>query len=548
MFAARPGFLNLLKDGGRHFSGLEEATYRNIDACKNLCELLCTSFGPNRMNKLIVNQIDKIFVTSDAATILEQLEVQHPAAKLLAMASKMQDQEFGDVTNFVTTFGGELLYQAETLLRQGLSVSDIVKGYQLALNKSLALLEESVCYRVTDLRQLDELKKGVHTAIASKTIPSSETIANLVAEAVLLTLPNNPTYFNIENIRVAKLIGGGLESQSKVIHGMVLTRSVTGSVCHKENCRVMVISCGLELASTETKGTVLLTSGEELLNYTTGEEEKLEEIIKNIGDAGVEAIITGGTISDLAQYFCDKYNILTLKCTSKFELRRLCQTFGIPSLIRLSTPTSEEMGIAESITVEEIASKKVTIIKAKDSKIATILLRGATHSNLNELECSIDDGVHCVKNLIKDNRFLAGGGASEMHLAYSIQEYGKTLLGLEQYAVIKFAEAFECIPRILAENAGLSSLNIITQLYAAQKKKQQTMGVDILMEDNDSSGITDMIEHQDTPVIDHYKAKACALQLAGEAVITILRIDQIIMARPAGGPKPPQQNQHWDQD
>lgn len=548
MFAARPGFLSLLKDGGRHFSGLEEATFRNIDACKKLCEIIRTSLGPNRMNKIIINNIEKVFVTSDAATIIEQLEVQHPAAKLLAMASKMQEQEFGDGTNFVATFAGELLRQAEILLKQGLHGADITKGYEAALEKAIVFLEEAVCYRVVQLNSSEELKNAVLTSVASKALGSEELMARLIAEAAVAIMPSNPAQFNVDNIRVAKLIGGGLKHQSQVIHGMVVTRDVSGAVAQKRNCKVLVLGSGLEMSSTETKGTVLINNAEQLMNFSKGEEEKMEENIKAIADSGVEAIIVGGVISDLAQHYCNKYNILTLKCKSKFELRRLCRTLGAVALIRLGAPTPEEMGYAESICVEEIASKKVTVIKAKDSQVATILLRGATANVLDELECTVDDGVHCIKNLIKDNRFVAGGAACEIELAHKLQAYGATVAGLEQYAIIKFGEALECVARTLADNAGLHSTHVITQLYNTHKQGKRTMGVDVLAEEADSTGVTDMLQGRDSPIIDHYKTKECALKLASDAAITVLRVDQIIMSRPAGGPKPPQQSGNWDQD
>ena len=548
MFATRPGILNLLKDGGRHFSGLEEATLRNIEACGKLCEVIRTSLGPNRMNKLIVNHLDKLFVTSDAETILEQLDVQHPAAKLLVYAANMQEQEYGDATNLVITFGGELLHQAEILLKEGLSVADIVKGYEIAMEKTISLLNDCVCYRISSLNDVDELKKAIHSSVVSKTLGSMESLPRFIAEAVMMSTSGDVSNLNVENIRVAKLTGGGLQFQSMVIHGMVIQRNVSGSIACKENCKVMVLGGGLELPSTETKGTVLLTSGDQLLNYSIGEEQKIEKTIREIRDAGVEVIIAGGSINDLVQYFCDKYEILTLKITSKFELRRLCQTLGAASLLRLGTPTPEEMGFAESIKVEEIASKKVTLVKSRDSRIATILLRGATTNVLDELERTIDDGIRCVRNLVHDNRFVAGGGACEMELASQLEEYGKTLSGLEQYAVLKFANAFECIVRTLTENAGLHSTQVITTLYALHKQGQQTMGLDITLDDMNSSKVVDVVKGCDPVIIDHLKTKECALQLATQAAMTILRIDQIIMARPAGGPKPPQQNANWDEN
>merc|ERR1719316_565893 len=233
------------------------------------------------------------------------------------------------------------------------------------------------------------------------------------------------------------------------------------------------------MSATETKGTVLLNNAEELMNFTKSEEAKMEEFIKSIKDAGVEFVVAGSTVTEIAVHYLNKYGIMTLKCPSKFELKRVCRTLGATAIIRTGPPLPEEMGYAESVEVEEIASQKVTVIKTGDSKVATIVLRGATPNVLDELERSIDDAANVVRCTTRDPHFVSGAGATEIELADKVQQFGATVPGLDQYAVLKFAEPLEVVPKVLAENAGHNYVDVITAMYAAHQKGEKVTGVDV---------------------------------------------------------------------
>jgi len=498
-----------------------------------------TSLGPNGMNKLIINHIDKHYVTSDAATMLAELEVAHPAAKLLVMASQMQEQEYGDGTNFVIVFAGELLRHSEEFLKQGLHSADIISGYECALEQALKYLSDCVCWSVKDVRSEAELSKAIGPVIASKKLGVESLLSKLVAQAAVCVMPPNAKDFSVDSIRVSKLSGGSL-SQSHLVNGIVINREPAGTVSSKTNCNVVVFSCGLEVSGTEAKGTVLLNTAEELTNFTKGEEDQMEELMKGIKNAGVNAIVVGGSISDIGQHFANKYDILTIKLTSKFELRRLCKTLGAVALVRMGVPIPEEIGKAESISVEEISSKKVTVVKAKGSKVVTIVLRAATPSVLDEVERSIDDAVNCIKSIVRDPRFVPGAGASDIEVAHQLQVFGSGVSGLDQLAILKYAESFECVVRILAENSGHDATEVKTNLYSLHAKGKKNFGVDV-----ESGGV--VVDAVEKHILDHHDTKAWAIRLATEAALTVLRIDQIIMARPAGGPKPPQK-EGWDEE
>mmetsp|Transcript_115882 Transcript_115882/g.322648 ORF Transcript_115882/g.322648 Transcript_115882/m.322648 type:complete len:540 (+) Transcript_115882:107-1726(+) len=532
MFNAPVGIQGLLKEGGRHFSGVDEALLRNIEACKTLSQITKSSLGPYGMNKLIVNHIGKHFVTSDTNTVITELEVMHPAAKLVVMAAKAQEQEAGDGTNFVVSLAGELLQRAEELLKEGIHASDVLKGYELARDKAVALVSEAKAWSCTDMRSVEQLSKCVRTAISGKQLGYETTIAKLVAEACVKVMPPTPSKFEVDNVRVTKVQGGTVFG-SFVVEGVAVARETSGVVKCKEKAKVAVYASGIEMQGTETKGTVLLENAEQLMNYTKGEEQRMDEFIKSIKDAGAEVVISGGAISEIAQHFLNKYQILALKIASKFELRRICRTVGATSIIRSGAPLPEELGYVESVKVEEIASQKLTILKTRDSKISTVVLRSASPNVLDELERAIDNAVNVVRCTTRDPHFVAGAGATEIELAHQLQQFGATVPGLDQYAVLKFAEALEVVPRVLAENAGHNHVDALTALYAAHQKGEQASGVDV-----DSGAL--LCNAVEKEILDHLETKRWALRFTLDAVLTVLQVDQIIMAKQAGGPKPPE--------
>jgi T-complex protein 1 subunit theta len=529
MFNQNVGVQGLLKDGGKHFSGVDEALLRNIEACKTLSQITKTSLGPSGMNKLIVNHLGKHFVTSDTTTIVNEMEVMHPAAKMVVMAARSQDGECGDGTNLVVSLAGELLMRAEELLKEGIHASDILKGYELAKDKALESLDASRVWSCPNVRDVAEIRKSVKTAMSSKQFGSEDLLADLVAQACTKVMPPHQSKFDTDSVRVTKVHGGSLH-KSFVVEGMAIQRGSTGVETFKEKAKVAVFASGIELSGTETKGTVLLESADQLLNYTKGEEQRMEDFIKGIKDVGVDVVVSGGSISEIALHYLNKYRIMAMKITSKFELQRVCRTVGATAIIRQGPPLPEECGYVESIKVEEISSMKVVILKSRDTKIATVVLRSASPNVLDELERSIANAVNVVRSVARDPHFVSGAGATEIELAHQLQLYGATVPGLEQYAVLKFAEALEVVPKVLADNAGHSYVDVITAMYAAHQKGEKSAGVDV-------DGGSTILNAAEKGIIDHEDTKRWALRFAVDAVLTILRVDQIIMAKQAGGPK-----------
>ncbi|KAK3368081.1 chaperonin Cpn60/TCP-1 family [Podospora didyma] len=535
----------LFKGGYNNYDSEDGAVLRNIDACRAISSTVQTSLGPYGRNKIVINHLQKMILTSDAATILRELDVVHPAAKLLVMASQQQESEMGDATNMVIVFAGELLKKAEDLLRMGLKTSDIVTGYERAQKIALDTLDELEVDKVEDLKSAEELSKAIRTVIASKQSGNEDFLAGLVSEAVLSVLPKNPANFNVDNIRVVKIMGGSLD-QSRVVRGMVFPKEPNGSVKKAKKAKVAVYTCPIDTSATETKGTVLLHNAKEMLNFTKGEENQLEAAIKELHDVGLRVIVAGSTVGELAMHYLNRYGILVIKILSKFELRRVCRVVGATPLARLGAPMPDEMGSIDVVETMEIGGDRVTVFRQENevTRTSTIVLRGATQNHLDDIERAVDDGVNVVKAITKDARLVPGAGATEIALVERIQAVGDKTQGLAQYSIKKFGEAFEVIPRTLAESAGLDATEVLSRLYAAhQKEDGWATGVDI--ENSDGTGTLDA---EDEGILDLLVTKQWAIKLATEAARTVLSVDQIIVARQAGGPKPPGPNANWDED
>ena len=421
------------------------------------------------------------------------------------------------------------------------------------------VLPELVVDEVKDLRSHPELAKAIRTVIASKQSGSEDFLADMVAEAVLAVLPKQPVNFNVDNIRVVKIMGGSLE-QSKVVRGMVFGREPDGSVKKAKNAKVGVFSCPIDTSQTETKGTVLLHNAKEMMDFTKGEESQLETSIKELHDSGLRVVVAGSTVGELALHYLNRFGILVIKVLSKFELRRLCRVVGATPLARLGAPMPDEMGKVDIVETLEIGGDRVTVFRQENdaTRTATLVIRGATQNHLDDIERAIDDGVNVVKAITRDAKLVPGAGATEMQLIERVSAFGEKTPELSQYAIKKYAEAFEVIPRTLAESAGLNATEVLATLYAAHHKSSSskddddedededdwTMGVDV--ENDDGTGTLDAKEEG---ILDLLISKQWAIRLATEAARTVLSVDQIIVARQAGGPKPPGgQNPDWDED
>ncbi|XGW27918.1 hypothetical protein V3C99_008037 [Haemonchus contortus] len=528
----KSGFNRFMKEGAQHFKGTEEAVLRNIEACVELASQLKSAYGPNGMNKMVINHIEKLFVTNDAATILKELDIQHPAAKIIIMASQMQEKQVGDNTNTVVILAAALLEHAAQLISMGLTPQEVAAGYEQAAEKALEILPSLVIKEATDLRDLPTVKKLLRSAITSKQYDNEEAIADLVSKACVLTVPKNSFNFNVDNIRICKILGSGV-STSMVMNGMVFKRGAEGEVKSVRDARIAVFTCPFDLTQTETKGTVLIENAEELMGFAKGEESEVESQVKALSDNGVQVVVAAGKFGDLYLHFLNKYKIMGVRLTSKFDLRRLCRAVGAQAQARICAPPISLLGSCDSVHVKEIGDENVVVFdnKGERGNVATIIIRGSSQSRIDDVERAIDDAVNTYKCLTKDCKLLPGAGAVEIELARQIESYGEKCSGLEQYAIKKFAYALETLPKCLAENAGINATDILTKLNAAHESGQQNAGIDIWKHEIMDAG--------ENSIYDLFAGKHFAIKLAVDAAATILKVDQIIIAKQAtGGPKP----------
>lgn len=531
------GLAGMLKAGHKHMEGVDGATLRNIEAAKGLATIVRSSLGPNGMNKLVINHLEKIIVTSDCATIVKELEIQHPAAKMLELAAEMQEQECGDATNLTVSFAGELLKLCEDLLRMGLHTSEIVMGYKKAYEFLEKTLPSLVVETLKDTRNEAELIRICKPVLAAKQYGYEDILAPLVAKACMQTMgQSGRASVKTDSVRIAKIIGGNI-SQSECIAGMVIMRGTEGAIQHAAG-KVAVFACGVEASATEAKGTVLMKNAEDLMSYNKSEERKMDEIIKSIADAGTKILISGGTVSEMAMHFIERYGMMCIKITSKWDLRRICSATNSTALVRLGPPTPDEMGYCESVDVKEYGVRKFCVFAQNPNAgqgctVSTILLRASTSSVLNDLERAVDDGVNCIATLCQNGQLLPGGGATEIELSQRIKAYGDSCPGLEQYAIRSFAKALEFVPRTLAENSGQEPTDILAALQAAHANGKGNVGVDIEGNTGNGNGTKEI----GPDCLDLFAAKDSAFRLSVDATLTVLRVDQIIMSKPAGGGK-----------
>ena len=555
-YNAAAGLGGMLKDGHEHFSdedGGGAVVARSITAACELSRMLSSSMGPQGRNKLIVNHLEKLMVTSDCASILKEIEVEHPAAKLLELAVQQQETECGDGTNLALMFAGELLTSTLDLMKTmgWRHKTDIMEGFHLASTKLLnellvsnidntdgGCVVSTLAHPASSPEALQELKEKVlKPVLGSKHYGSEDILSDLVIEACQIVLnKKDMSVLNPSSIRTVKIMGGNV-GQSACVQGFVAQRGVETTIkASEKNAKIAVYASGVEASGTEAKGTVLMKTADDLKNYNRTEETKMEEIIQGIAESGIKVIVTGGNISDMALHFIEKYKLIALKLSSKWELRRLCQATGATALVRLGAPTPEEMGSATT-TQKIVGGRTVTVFENDvdgTSKIATLVLRASTSSVLNDLERAVEDGVHAVQMACKDGRIVYGGGACEMECAVRLDRLADQHPGLEQYAIRAFAKSLECVSRTLAENAGWDAVQVLADMRASHVNGQIDAGVDI-EKDPGSKGM------KDANVYDLMYVKRSALKLAIEAATTVLKVDQIIMSKRAGGPKMPGQ-------
>lgn len=506
----------------------KDAQRNNIMAARIVAETVKTTLGPKGMDKMLVNSMGDIVVTNDGVTILEEMDIEHPAAKMMVEIAKTQDREVGDGTTSAVMIAGKLLENAEKLLDNKIHPTVITKGYRLAAEKAQEILKELSIDVNNDEGILNSL---VYTSLASKNASSKkEKFSNIIVKAVRQVEEDGK--IDLGNIKIEKLKGDGIED-TELISGIVFDKErVSLDMPSKiHGARIALIDAALEIKNPEIETKVSISSPEQLQSFISQEEQFLKEMVRKIILSQANVIFCQKGIDDLAQYYLAKEGIYACRRIAKSDMEKLAKATGAKIMSNLNELTPEQLGMAEIVEERKHGDESFTYVTGcRNPKSLTILIRGGTEHVISEIERAFKDGMGVIASVLKDKKILPGAGATEVELARRLREYSKTLGGREQLAVDEFASALEFIPLTLAENAGLDPIDIITELRARHMAGEVSAGLNLL-----SGKIEDVLK---AGIIEPLKIKTQAINSASEVATMILRIDDVI----ASGSKPSSRN------
>lgn len=527
----------ILREGTRRTRG-REAQSANIMVAKILSETLRSSLGPKGMDKMLVDSFGDVVITNDGATILSEMDVEHPTAKMLVETAKAQDEEVGDGTTTVVVLAGELLAKAEELIDKEVHPSLIIEGYRKAATKALEILDEiSIPVKPTDR---DILEKVARTSLASKMVSEeSEYLSQLAVNAVLRVVEKRDEkyYVDLDDIKIEKKEGESLRS-TKIIDGIVLDKEVVHPDMPKiiKDAKIALIDASLEIEKTEYDAKLNIESPEQMRAFMKQEEDMLRDMVNKIIDTGANVVLCQKGIDDMAQYFLAKKGIMAVRRIKKSDMDKLAKATGARIVSRIEDLTSSDLGKAKLVEERRVGEDKMVFVEGcENPKSITILIRGGTKRIVDEAERSLKDAINVVKDVIIEGRIVAGGGSPEAEIALRLRDFAKSLSGKEQLAVEKFAEALEIVPMQLSENAGMDPIETLLTINAKHKDGQKWIGVDVL-----NGKISDMYK---IDVIEPTLVKKQVIKSSVEAASMILKIDDVIAASkietkgPEKGPK-----------
>ena len=517
----------ILKEGTQRTAG-KDAVRTNIMAVRAISEMLKTTYGPKGMDKMLVDSLGDITITNDGATILDKMDIQHPAAKMIVQISKGQDEEAGDGTKTAVILAGELLKQAELLLEKGIHPTVIISGYKKAMAKAIETIRA-----VAEDISLDDDEKLLliaRTSLNSKAVHSAkEHLAKIAVEAVKTVTEKRGTdgyyYVDLDNIQIIKKHGGAV-LDTKLIKGIVIDKEVVhpGMPKRIEKAKIALLDAPLEVEKPEIDAEIRITDPLLLEKFFEEEEKILREMVDKIASTGANVVITQKGIDDVAQHFLAKKGILAVRRVKRSDIEKIARATGAKIVSNIEDLKPEDLGEAELVEERKVGEDKMVFIEgAKNPKSVTILIRAGLERLVDETERALHDALSAVADAIKDGKIVAGAGATEAEVAKVLREYAPTVGGKEQLAIEYFARAVESIPTILAENAGLDSIEILMKLRAAHEDPAKKFyGIDIT-----SGEIKDVYA---LGIVDPARVKINAIKAATEAATLVLRIDDIIAA------------------
>jgi thermosome len=515
----------ILKEGTQRTVG-RDAQRSNIMAAKIIAEAVRTTLGPRGMDKMLVDTLGDVVITNDGATILDEIDVEHPAAKMMVEVAKTQDDEVGDGTTTAVVLAGELLKKAEELIEQDVHPTVVARGYRMAAQKAMEILDEMAIK--VDVENEDILKKVARTSITGKNAEyAEEVLTDVVVRAVKKVAERSDGLYevDVDDIKIEKKVGGAVED-TELIDGIVIDKEVVhpGMPKKVKDAKIAVLKMELEVKETETDAEIQITSPDQLKAFIEQEEAMLKEMVDKLVEAGANVVMCQKGIDDLAQYYLAKAGILAVRRVKQSDIEKIAKATGAKIISNLKDLSPEDLGEAGLVEEKKIGDEEMVFIReCKNPRAVTILARGGTEHVVDEIERSLNDAVHVVAAALETGKVVAGGGSPEVEVSLRLREYAASLKGREQLAVNAFAEGLEIIPRTLAENSGLDPIDALVDLRAAHENGQKYAGLNVFtgkVEDLDKTG-----------VLEPLKVKTQAINSAAEAAIMILRIDDVIAAK-----------------
>ena len=517
----------ILKEGSQRTTGVD-ARRSNIQAAKVIAEILATSLGPRGMDKMLIDAFGDVTITGDGATILKEMEVQHPAAKLLIEVAKAQDAEVGDGTTTVVVLAGKLLELGEELLEEGIHPTIVIEGYKKASDLALKVAEEVA--RPIDLTK-EQLLKVVSSALSSKVVAETrDYLAGLVVEAALqaVEMRDGKPYLDLDWIKIEKKKGKSIY-ETQLVRGVVLDKEVVhpGMPKRVANAKIAILDAPLEIEKPEWTTKISVTSPDQIKAFLDQEAQILKAYVDHLASIGANVVITQKGIDEVAQHFLAKRGIMAIRRVKRSDVEKLARATGAKIITSIKDARPEDLGTAGLVEERKVGEEKMVFVEdIPNPRAVTILVRGGSDRILDEVERSLQDALHVSRDLFREPKIVPGGGAFEVETARKVREYARKLPGKEQLAALKFADALEYIPTILALTAGLDPVDAIAELRRRHDNGELTAGVDV-----HGGKIADMAALN---VWDPLIVKKQVIKSAVEAAIMILRIDDIIAA---GAPK-----------
>jgi thermosome len=523
----------ILKEGATETKG-KEAQRNNINAAKTVAEIVRTSLGPRGMDKMLVDSLGDVTITNDGATILKEIDVQHPAAKMMVEISKATDNEVGDGTTSVVVLAGSLIEKAEELIGKNVHPTVIVDGYRKTAVKAIEVLN-SIAIKVNN-NEKEQLIKIAKTSMQTKLVSKeSDDLANIIVTACQQVgeTRNGSVRVDLDDIKVEKKSGGSLRD-TKLIKGIVLDKEVVHGGMPKriDKAKIALINSALEIEKTEFDAKLNISSPEQMKRFLDEENTMLRAMVEKITSIGANVVICQKGIDDIAQHYLAKSNVLTVRRVKESDMTKLSRATGARIINNLDDLTPKDLGNADLVEERKVETDKWVFIEGcKNPKAVTILIRGGSQRVVDEADRSVHDALMVTKDVLEKPLIVAGGGSPEAYVSTKLKEWTSTLSGREQLAAEKFAEALEIIPLTLAENAGMDTIDTMTDLRSKQSKGSKWAGIDAR-----NSRIADMSK---LDIFEPLSVKEQIVKSATEVASMILRIDDVIASSKSAGGGPP---------